>query len=375
MKTLKSYFASLRASKRFGAVSADRENDLRAKVFARIGEYERSAGYSFAAPNAEKAVAAFRPDYATYFFQNFISKPVVASAASFVILAGGWLTTVSAADSLPGDTLYNVKLITERAQLKLASLDQRAELHTEFAERRLQEVNALQEAAKNEPERATLIRQTVNAYQEQLASATQDLRQLQQENESQAVAVASSVREQMDAITASLPEEVVDVDNATQEAQQAATNVAVEIHEKTPSELSKREIEAMFKRDLGDVEARQTLLLNRMLRIESLLVQEKTYLAQQGVVVMQKTELAAMQEDVEEMSLQISSITSGFVAGGYRTALDNLQKIKTDFHAYEVKLTEVEFNLTQALAQKPKPEAEIETQTVPDTANGSADAS
>ncbi len=58
---------------------------------------------------------------------------------------GGWAVTVSASSSLPGDTLYNVKLATEKISSIGRSEEKTAELHLEFAARRADEVKKVME--------------------------------------------------------------------------------------------------------------------------------------------------------------------------------------------------------------------------------------
>lgn len=67
-----------------------------------------------------------------------------------VLVAGG--TVVTSASSLPGDALYPVKTATEGLRLTLAQdPDAVADLHLEFAQRRLAETKALAEAQRTIP--------------------------------------------------------------------------------------------------------------------------------------------------------------------------------------------------------------------------------
>ena len=63
----------------------------------------------------------------------------------FVALFGGGYVTASAAGAaLPGDALYPIKLDLEQARLSLTTNRVRqAELHLEFAQRRMDEITAL----------------------------------------------------------------------------------------------------------------------------------------------------------------------------------------------------------------------------------------
>lgn len=60
------------------------------------------------------------------------------------VFGGGAVTVMAAGSALPGDVLYPVKLNTEQAQLNLTSNPERqAELYLQFAQHRLEEMNAL----------------------------------------------------------------------------------------------------------------------------------------------------------------------------------------------------------------------------------------
>jgi len=78
-------------------------------------------------------------------------RPLVTVAATLIVvlalvLAGGGGMVYASTDSLPGSPLYGVKRATEQVQLFLTPAGTgRAELHLKFAQRRLEEVQALAE--------------------------------------------------------------------------------------------------------------------------------------------------------------------------------------------------------------------------------------
>jgi hypothetical protein len=79
----------------------------------------------------------------------FSLRPLVTVAATLVVvlalvLAGGGGIVYASTDSLPGSPLYGVKRTTEQVQLFLTPAGtKRTELHIQFAQRRLEEVQAL----------------------------------------------------------------------------------------------------------------------------------------------------------------------------------------------------------------------------------------
>lgn len=350
-----------------GAVDAATHNTARAQLLRAL-------------PDAVFESAPSSVGYFVGFAQSFVYKPVAASAAAFVFLAGGWMTTSAAQTSLPGDTLYNVKLIAERAQLQVASLDRRAVLHTEFAGNRLEEVAALQRAVEEEPERAQYIPETVTAYQQEIASATTDLQTLQTQDQTQALTTAATVLDQVAVLTESAEQlevstptsvdesvsenssegtDITSQDVAEQVAQtteamaEIATDVAIESHEVSPSEESTREMENLFRTTLGAIETRRAMVLHRISKIEEISTEQKATLAKVGVVLPKKAIFTAMKSQIAEMDSALPSLMDSFAAGGYRAALDALKEMDTTLAGMENNLTLVEETIVTALMTQP----------------------
>lgn len=328
-----------------------------------------------ALPDAVFESAPSSVGYVIGFAQSFVYKPVAASAAALVFLAGGWMTTSAAQASLPGDTLYNVKLIAERAQLRVASLDRRAVLHTEFAGKRLEEVAALQRVVGQEPKRAQYIPKTVTAYQQEIASATTDLQTLQSQDQKQALTTAASVLDQVAMLTESAEQlaitapvlilsenssqtseinaqDVVEqVAQTTEAIAEVATNVAIESHEVSPSLESTREMESLFRSTLGAIEARRAMVLHRISKIQEISTEQKDILAQAGVVLPRKSVFTAMESTLNDLEADIPLLMNDFAAGGFRSALGALEEAEGVLAAMEDNLTSVENLIITALSQ------------------------
>lgn len=350
-----------------GAVDAEVHNAARAQLLRALPD----------------AVFESVPSSAGYFMgfaQSFVYKPVAVSAAAFVFLAGGWMTTSAAQSSLPGDTLYNVKLITERAQLQVASLDRRAVLHTEFAGNRLEEVAALQRAVEEEPERAQYIPETVTAYQEEIASATTDLQTLQTQDQTQALTTAATVLDQVAILTESAEQLAVNtlatpnegtledisessetssqniaeqVVQTTEAIAEAATDVAIESHEVSPSLESMHEMESLFKSTLGAIEARRAMVVHRIGKIEEISTAQKAILAQAGVVLPKKAVFTTMKTTLNNLDTAIPLIMNIVAEGDFRAALEDLEEIEVILHDMENNLTLVEETIVTALMTQP----------------------
>jgi len=112
----------------------------------------------------------------------FSLRPLGTVAATLIVvlalvLAGGGGIVYASTDSLPGSPLYSVKRATEQVQLFLAPTGtKRAVLHTEFAQRRLEEVQALAEikGQVDEEALAAIAEETELALEEAEKAPAQD---------------------------------------------------------------------------------------------------------------------------------------------------------------------------------------------------------
>ncbi len=299
--------------------------------------------------------------YGFWVLSEYISKPVMAGAFSVAVIASGWMTTVRASDSLPGETLYSVKMITERTQLKLASLDRKAVLHTEFAGRRLQEASDLQEESTDDLVSAPLVREAIEAYKQEVASAGENLRQLKDEGGETALATATSVQQNLQAIDTNIDsvasesgsvettQDALDAKVVTQEVSQVATTVAVEVHEEDQSELSANELKQMYKTQLGEIEARQRFDLERIDVIRAALADEAV--SYEGFTIPTSDELLAYEYPIVAVDSLLSQSMNNFAAGGFRSAFATLQEIDSSLLGIEAELAQIEITIMTARQQ------------------------
>ncbi|MDQ5952134.1 MAG: hypothetical protein QG626_261 [Patescibacteria group bacterium] len=318
------------------------------------------------------SVSAMYFEYARWNASKYFSKPVAASAFSVMMVASGWIATVNAADSLPGDTLYSVKMITEKTQLRLASLDRKAVLHTEFAGRRLQEASDLQEGTQD-ADSAQLVHGAIEAYKQEVASAGESLRQLKDEGSAEALATATSVQQNLQAIdttidavaaesgSAEATQEVLAAKEVAKEVNDVATTVAVEVHEEQPTDLSTQELKQMFKSDLGRIEARQRFDLERIDVIKIALADDGV--SYDGFAVPTSDELLAYEYPIVAVDSLLSQAMNNFAAGGFRSAFEKLQEIDTALLEIESQLAQVEIAIMQARLQ-PEPTPVVPEESV-----------
>lgn len=126
------------------------------------------------------------------FYQRFIPAqwmevlrgPVLAVLSVIVIIAGGSIVSVSAAEqSLPGDFFYPIKLVQEQAQLILTkSKTEKLKLKTGFVERRVKEIQAM--AASDEPKKSERIKAAAESLRQDLDTVKKQLTDVSNAKES-----------------------------------------------------------------------------------------------------------------------------------------------------------------------------------------------
>jgi predicted transcriptional regulator len=111
-------------------------------------------------------------------FVQWVRRPVFASLAAMIGLAGGSLMSVSAAErSNPGDFFYGLKLATEQARLALTSAkDEKLKLKTEFTGRRMDELKQAVETKQTNHvvEVAEIMKRDLDTMKHQLAEVSKE---------------------------------------------------------------------------------------------------------------------------------------------------------------------------------------------------------
>ncbi|HSL86070.1 MAG TPA: DUF5667 domain-containing protein [Bacteroidales bacterium] len=111
-----------------------------------------------------------------------------------IVMFGGTTATVLASqNSIPGDTLYPIKTRLEQTRLSLArSTEARVELQLEFAEHRLDEIEALIKEGRFQN-----IQPAVTAFEEHILKALAELNVLSEENPAQAASLMVRLTESL----------------------------------------------------------------------------------------------------------------------------------------------------------------------------------
>lgn len=108
------------------------------------------------------------------------------------LLGGGAGATYASQSSLPGETLYPIKLVTEKAQtvLNINNDAKEADLHIKFSEERLNEVDKLAQRGKAKPE---LVKEAVDNYKKELSEAKNILANASAVNSDQSTQIAKNL--------------------------------------------------------------------------------------------------------------------------------------------------------------------------------------
>lgn len=193
-------------------------------------------------------------------------KPL-ATILAVAVAASGWVATSKASrESLPGDTLYPVKIATEKTQLAWVSMmndkTKSAQFHVELAGRRADEAKNI---IANAPNKKMRVSETVDGIRQELTAAKQKLEDIKLESSpTLSQDVVTSIKQQTDGIKKSLQEvkislqtsittddkllseQVADAKNAAKDTDVTTVQVAIADHLKANSALSKDYVNALI---------------------------------------------------------------------------------------------------------------------------------
>ncbi|MDA0207934.1 MAG: DUF5667 domain-containing protein [bacterium] len=286
--------------------------------------------------------------YYKFISVQFISKPIVAGAAAFVILGGGWLSSVNAASqSLPGDHLYGLKIASEQLQLKLSSKEHKAVLHTEFASKRYDEVSKL----RANPEREVHAQNALSAMKRELELAAAELEALSESGNVEAVKVALETHQNLenlnraagDSAKPQISEEDVaairEVQESTNEVEETVYNALTKDEGEGKPEAERIDIEKLFKREMQAMRARIASNIGRIIVLRGV--------SESGVYA-QETTLAEEEFAMTKMEDRLIEAQNFMGIGGTKRAFQLLGEIEDDLAAIESQLAGIEIAIVQA---------------------------
>lgn len=208
-------------------------------------------------------------DLATFIFPKEQLRLATRTATVLTLVLGivfsGSITTVSAAlNSIPGDFLYPLKLMTEGAQVRLASGDtEKAELHVEFASRRIQEVVKINEEESLDNKARTAV--AVEGFKQEMVTVNQYMEQSEPEQAAAIAKIVDAKSVENEQILNTVEKTISDTESrgAVTEAKTVAENTgikAVEVivvtHTTTSSTVTSAEVKNTVTSKINDIEKR-----------------------------------------------------------------------------------------------------------------------
>jgi len=369
---VKNLLRSLRDEPALGGSFGDRaQKDVWASVAQQAG---LSASVKDAAGTSAYTLADYL-DYAAHETRAFL-RPMAAAAGAAGLVLSGWVTTVSAGNSLPGDVLYPMKLAGERVQIRLAGTPKdRVRLHAAFAERRMQE--AVEITAKDVPYRTDRMRTAVASMKGELDSAHGELAALQvsaPELVAEAAAVLARKTEALNVLLEQAPvsdaseavlQEVAVARETVKQAETQTVSTLVETHEQYEQAVTSEELQRNFRREYQRTAVRFTTARSRaaVLReaVAALPAEEAgSYLAAANQAV---TELLPLDK-------LLADAMNVMAAGGYRRAFDLLAQAGNILNGVEGELAAQEIQYTAGRMVEPERPVEAppeEPTDVPET--------
>ncbi|MBU0646239.1 hypothetical protein KJ611_02030 [Patescibacteria group bacterium] len=285
--------------------------------------------------------------FAGHELSRTILQPAAVTFVALVLLMGGWTATVNASFSVPGDMLYPVKLATERVRLTMASTAQaRAELHVEFAGRRLKEISEIKGSD------ATLVNMAVSNFNNQMNLVNKELSDVKNENPDAALALAVMVGQKANEYEATLGQnqegnqEVASALESVVAADTNALDTIVTSHENTGASESGEMLQQNFQNKYRLLRGRIALSLGRLQVVEGVLEDDgqlNVYLAQ----------IRSAREQILDVDQALRLAMDTLADGGYRSAFDILKRIDLDLRLSENQITELEITITAPVPVEP----------------------
>lgn len=157
--------------------------------------------------------------------------PVLAVSSAIAAILGGSLFSVNASErSLPGDTLYPVKIATEQTKLALTSKKtDKLKLKTEYVTRRVNEIKAI----ANNPNTQSEVKKTAETLKRDLTTIKETLKEASTESSASEMASAAKLVDETTTQVATdlkdlkTQESLTDVKKELTEAQVAAVDTSV----------------------------------------------------------------------------------------------------------------------------------------------------
>ncbi|MEK7094637.1 MAG: DUF5667 domain-containing protein [Patescibacteria group bacterium] len=333
--------SALRSDVELGALTDKEAEEMRRRLFSRLeAETPRKvSGFTavFAAPKA---------------ITDMFARPLAVASLVVVLVLGGWITSVNASlQTVPGDMLYSVKLVSEKAQLSLATDGARRKLRAEFASRRLNEVAAL--VRRNDiQDKDEKVKTAVAGFNKQIAGIKDGI--LEETDEAQVMETTRVVEQKKQELDIVLEQSEVAKDtessetiqeavNATSAAKNEAVDALVIKAKDSGSELSAQELSRQFANDLRSIMARSSVLLVRIDRLERALA----FSNRPDILFNAPRE----RFEVKSQNEALNDAMDLAAQGGYRSAFDSIRAVDAVLKSVNEKVIVAEIAFTEETNQ------------------------
>ncbi|PIR47681.1 hypothetical protein COV06_02240 [Candidatus Uhrbacteria bacterium CG10_big_fil_rev_8_21_14_0_10_50_16] len=213
---------------------------------------------------------------------DMVARPVALASLLMAMVLGGWITGVNASlSTVPGDALYGIKLVSEQAQLSLASSNTRAKLHDEFASRRLSEVERLIHSGA--PTSDGRVQTALDGFQKQMDGVEESLGKVQ--DATQSVELARIIDKKSEELEVVLELTAAVQDSAAHDAVAGNVTKTEEVQGQVvetlagqvdDSQVTRLELQRRYSDEVRDMSTRSALLVERIDRIEHVLASRET---------------------------------------------------------------------------------------------------
>ncbi|MBI2485308.1 hypothetical protein HYW18_04155 [Candidatus Uhrbacteria bacterium] len=302
------------------------------------------------------------------FVAESVARPLAVGVSSIVLTLGGWVVAVNASsESVPGDTLYPIKMAAEKVHLTLTtSVEQRTKLQLEFAGRRLAEIKNVQSSTRSGKQ--VRVQSAVDQFRKEMASVNSHLASVKESNPSEAAALVELVGEKTNAYAATIRKDVAPASDVRADEQvlenvrgaqqdvvsvgQRAVETLVEKQETVPGGESKDDLQNVFRNNLNDLQARVAIVKARLSTIQAVLdrgqMDGELAASARALVSKIRAQLVSVQPDLDKATNQL-------VAGGFRSAFETLSRLQTTMLVVDDLLVQLEIQISLQPKEEPLP--------------------
>ena len=216
-----------------------------------------------------------------FFSKEFFSltlKPAVSFASIVALVLGSGFSVSASQMALPGDTLYSLKIASERVQVALAFKEEsRAKIHVELAGKRLNEVKRIKE--NTDPDKNQKINIAIDKFQEEIRTVKTQLDNLGEKEEGLEVAkiVDSKTHEYREALVGTVSGGETEVSEEVAQKISDGLALADETGDQALTVIAEKQNDSDSKNDLAErIEKKVQTIEEKALQVEESLASLNT---------------------------------------------------------------------------------------------------